>query len=204
MTTIEVFADVSCAFTHYGLSHLAELRSARRLDFVLRVRAWPLEWVNDRPIDPDAVERQVTALRRGIAPDLFAGFDPEVLPTSSIPALGLAAAAYETDDETGEAVSFALRDTLFEHGRDISDPSVLDDVATRFGIDPPSPDAADAAVRSDWADGQSRGVVGSPHFFTPGGDGVFCPSLEITKGEGGPQIEYRADIVEALLAGIVE
>ncbi len=203
MTTIEVFADVSCAFTHYGLRHLAEMRAARGLDFEFRVRAWPLEWVNDRPVDPAAVSRQVTALRAGIAPDLFVGFDQGALPTTSIPALGLAEAAYQEDLERGEAVSFALRDALFEDGRDISDPAVLDGIAEPFGIARPSPEAAEAAIRSDWAEGQRRGVVGSPHFFAPGGEGVFCPSLEITKGEGGPRIEYRADAVDALLARIV-
>jgi hypothetical protein len=34
------------------------------------------------------------------------------------------------------------------------------------------------AVDRDHAEGVERGVVGSPHFFTPGGD-FFCPTLDI-------------------------
>lgn len=204
MPTIEVFADVSCAFTHFGLHHLVDQRSARGLDFRLHVRAWPLELVNGHPTDPAAVTRQVTALRGSIAPDLFAGFDPSALPGTTIPALGLAAAGYDVDEETGEAVSLALRDELFERGRDISDPRVLDETGARFGVVQPPLDVAEAAVRADWHRGQLRAVVGSPHFFTPDGEGVFCPSLEITKGEEGPRIEYRAEAVDALLARLVE
>ena len=53
--------------------------------------------------------REIDALRATVAPDLFAGFDPKTFPRTSIPAFGLAAAAYRVDDATGEAVSFALR-----------------------------------------------------------------------------------------------
>ena len=204
MPTIEVFADVTCAFTHFGLRHLVEQRASRGLDFRFHVRAWPLEMVNGRPTDPDAVTRQVAALRSAIAPDLFAGFDPSALPETSIRAFGLAAAGYEVDLERGEAVSLALRDELFELGRDVSDQRVIDEVGVRLGVVSPPSDVAEAFVRADWADGQRRAVVGSPHFFTPDGEGFFCPSLEITRGEGGPQIAYRAEAVDALLARLVE
>ena len=52
---IEVFADVTCPFTHVGLKqvvrHVAEMREP--VDVV--VRAWPLEWVNGVPLDVDPV-----------------------------------------------------------------------------------------------------------------------------------------------------
>jgi len=204
MPTIEVFADVSCAFTHFGLRHLVDQRSARGLDFRIVVRAWPLELVNGHPVDPAAVARQVAAFRNSIAPDLFVGFDQSVLPHTTIPALGLVAAGYEAGAESGEAVSLALRDELFEQGRDIADPHVLAEVGARFGVVPPPHDIAESAVRADWSLGQRREVVGSPHFFTPDGEGVFCPSLEITKGEGGPRIEYRAEAVDAFLAHLAD
>ena len=64
----------------------------------------------------------------------------------------------------GERVSFALRDALFEEGRDISDPVTLEYLAHDLGV--LMPDASDrAAVLADWHEGRRRGVLGSPHFF---------------------------------------
>ena len=197
---VEVFADVSCAFTHFGLRHLVAQRTRRGLDFRFLVRAWPLEWVNGRPIDPAAIARQAAALRSAVSPDSFAGLDPTTFPTTSIPAFGLVAAAYAIDVDRGEAMSLAVRDALFEHGRDVSDVVVLREIGSSLGVEPLPLDAAEHAVRLDWERGRALAVVGSPHFFTPDGDGFFCPSLDITKGDGGPQVEYRPDVVEALLA----
>jgi len=59
-----------------------------------------------------------------VAPDLFAGFDPERFPMSSLPALALGAAAYKSDLQHGERVNLALREALFEEGRDLTDPAV--------------------------------------------------------------------------------
>ena len=199
---VEVFADVVCAFTHFGLRHLATQRDQRGLDVQFRVRAWPLEWVNGHAADPAATARQVDALRAQLAPQMFSGFDASTFPTTSVPAFGLASAAYEHDIDRGEQVSLAIRDALFESGRDISDERVLADIAATFGVDPPSAAGAEDATRRDWEAGRARGVVGSPHFFTPDGEGFFCPSLEISRGEGGPVVEYRAEMVDALLAGL--
>ncbi len=108
-----------------------------------------------------------------------ADLDIDRFPTSTLDALALANRAYRTDLRLGERVSFALRDALFEEGRDISDRAVLEDLARDLGV--PMPDASDrAAVLADWHEGQRRGVLGSPHFFCGGAD-VFCPSLDITK-----------------------
>ena len=53
MPVIEVFADVACPFTHIGLRRLVEQRAALgRDDVTLLVRAWPLELVNGKPLDP--------------------------------------------------------------------------------------------------------------------------------------------------------
>ena len=38
-------------------------------------------------------------------------------------------------------------------------------------------------VEADWAEGKARGVMGSPHFFTPGGD-FFCPALDVRRVDG--------------------
>ena len=57
MKTVEVFADVLCPFTHVGLHTLSDRRGERGLDEPrLRIRAWPLELINGRPLDPHHVE----------------------------------------------------------------------------------------------------------------------------------------------------
>ena len=58
-------------------------------------------------------------------------------------------------------------------------------VADRFGLTPLDGDATEVAVRADWSEGTQRGVVGSPHFFTPDGGGWFCPGLAISRDTAG-------------------
>jgi 2-hydroxychromene-2-carboxylate isomerase len=145
----------------------------------MRVRAWPLELVNGAPLDPDLATKEIAALREQVAPELFAGFDAATFPRTSIPAFGLVAAAYAVNDLTGEMVSLAVRDALFEQGDDISDNSVLRAIGRPFGIEPFDRIIAESAVRADWERGKARGVQGSPHFFV-GDRGWFCPSLDIT------------------------
>jgi predicted DsbA family dithiol-disulfide isomerase len=178
MARIEVYADIVCPFTHVGLRRLSEARHERGVAVSLRVRAWPLEWINGAQLGADFVAREIDALRAQVAPDMFAGFDAALFPLTSIPALGLAAAAYAVDDTIGAAMSMALRDALFEHGKNIADPDVLLDVARRFGVAPFDPVRGEQAVKSDWERGKARGVQGSPHFFV-GDTGWFCPSLDI-------------------------
>jgi predicted DsbA family dithiol-disulfide isomerase len=183
MTPIEVFADVCCPFTHVGLRRLVDRREAlSRPGPRLRVRAWPLELVNGAPLDPEFIAEEVEALREQVAPDLFRRFDVTAFPDSSLPAFAVAAVAYAGDLATGEAVSLDLRSALFEDGRNIADRAVLAEITTRHGLPSPSEDDERQAVQ-DWHDGQTRGVLGSPHFFLAGGD-VFCPTLEIHRTQG--------------------
>jgi predicted DsbA family dithiol-disulfide isomerase len=197
---IEVYADIWCPFTHVGLrSVLRRRHQLGRDDVVVRVRAWPLELVNGKPLDRPSVEKHVHDLRMQVAPDLFAGFDADNLPLTSLPALAVAAAAYRQDERTGEAVSVALRDALFEEGLDISHPAVLTDVATAHGVGDIRPED-DRAVLVDWHDGQLRGVQGSPHFFCGEAD-VFCPSLDISKDEEGHlRLRRNIEALDAFLA----
>jgi predicted DsbA family dithiol-disulfide isomerase len=183
MTVIEVFADVACPFTHVGLRRFVERRNELdRPDVTMWVRAWPLEVVNGTPLDPQFIAEEIDDIRRQVAPTLFAGFTEASFPASSLPALTLAAAGYEAGPTTGEALSLALRDLLFERGVDISDTGTLSDLAADHGV---TVDLADPQrVLADHADGVERGVIGSPHFFTPGG-GFFCPALDVSRDTAG-------------------
>jgi len=178
-TVIEVFADVTCPFTHVELRRFVERREELgRDDVILLVRAWPLEIVNGHPLDGHHIAGVIQAIRQQVDPSLFAGFVEASFPRSSLGALALAAAAYEQDLGLGERVSLALRDLVFEHGVDIADHEVLSRLAADHGL---APDLADERrVLDDHADGVCRGVIGSPHYFTPAGD-FFCPALDVRR-----------------------
>ena len=82
----------------------------------------------------------------------------------------------------GERISLALRDLVFEHGVDIGDHDVLGRLAAEHDL---AVDLIDEQrVLQDHADGISRGVIGSPHYFTPAGD-FFCPALDVRRDADG-------------------
>ncbi len=199
-SAIEVYADVWCPFAHVGLHYVVERRSALgRGDVLLDIRAWPLELVNGAPLDPDITASHVRELRSQVAPHLFGGFDPNHFPTTSLPALACVHAAYRQDLKTGEAMSLALRDALFEEGLDISRPEVLSELAESFNVGPYGA-ADEEAVRRDWEDGVRRGVRGSPHFYCGDFD-AFCPSLDISRGtDGALTVRKDAAVLNTLLA----
>lgn len=201
LKVVEVFADVSCPFTHVGLRRLVEQRE--RLghdDVVLRVRAWPLELVNGAALTGDFVGEEIEALRKVVAPDLFKGFDPTSFPHTTMPALALATSAYGQSDQAGEGVSLALRTAIFEEGRDIAEPDQLAVIAEAFGLALPTPHA-ERAVINDWREGTHRGVIGSPHFFV-GGSSFFCPTLDIKRVNGHLQVDFDPDAFQAFVAAV--
>ena len=74
MTIVDVFADITCPFTHVGLRHIVgELGPSTEII----VRAWPLEWVNGSPLEVDAVHTKIEALRSQLDVDVFGGFNPD-------------------------------------------------------------------------------------------------------------------------------
>jgi predicted DsbA family dithiol-disulfide isomerase len=192
---LEVFADITCPFAHVGLRRLlTRRRELGREDLRLWVRAWPLELVNGEPLAADAVAHKVDQLRVQVAPDLFTGLDPATFPATSLPALGLVERAYEVDVAVGEQASLLLRDALFEEGRDIAEVEVIDDVARHLGMPTGRRDGFDRVV-TDWHEGQRRGVLGSPHFFV-GGQGWFCPALDISHVDGELRVEHDLERFE--------
>lgn len=183
--TVDVFADVGCPFTYVGLRHLIRARERRGLSVRLVVRAWPLELVNGTHFDIGDLTAEVEALRGQVESTLFTGFNPSTFPGTSIPAFGLTHVAYERDAMTGEAVAMDLRNEIFEEGRDVSDPDVLARVAERHGLEVPSQSESEEITRAEWAAGRERGVIGSPHFLLPDGEGAFCPGLDISRSDDG-------------------
>lgn len=173
-TSIQIYA-------HVGLRATRRERERRgRGDIALWERPWPLQWVNVSPLDAYLTAQHVGELREQVSPDRFAGFAEATFPTTRLPALSLAFAAYEEDTASREAVSWALRDALFESALDISEPDVLFVVAQRFDLRPGADHTS--AIESEWRLGQLRGFNGSPHFFCGDSD-AFYPSLDITRRE---------------------
>ena len=191
-TIVEVFADITCPFTHVGLKrvvhHIAEIERP----VAVHVRAWPLEWVNGSGLEIDAVEMKAKALAEQLGVDDFSGLRHDRWPATTIPALGLAALAYQRDMATGLAVSLELRMALFEHGIDVGDPDVLAQIAANRGLPVPG-ESSRELVQADYDDGRQRGVSGSPHFFV-GGDNFFCPALDLGHDEHG-NLTARLDTV---------
>ena len=188
---IEVFADVVCPFTHVGLRRLLETRQQRhRHDVLIRVRAWPLELVNGERVPRELLVEEVNDLRHTVAPDLFTAFDSDLFPMTSLPALALAADAYNSELHRGEQVSLALRQALFEEGRDLTNSNELLRIRQLFGLGEVGGGEAD--VQADYAEGRARGVIGSPHFFV-GDAGFFCPTLAIERVDGHLSISFDAE-----------
>jgi hypothetical protein len=163
----------------------------------LLVRAWPLELVNGEPLAPGATATHIAELRRDVAPELFAGFDLGVMPSSTLRALALVEAVNDLDPSTGERLSFELRENLFEKGQRIDD-VMLTTLANRSGV--PERVMEDIRpVEARLAQGRERGVKGSPHFFI-GGSGLFCPYLDIEHdASGGLHLQERPDRLEVFL-----
>jgi predicted DsbA family dithiol-disulfide isomerase len=194
---LEVFADITCPFTHVGLKKVIEELTDLDGDVEIVIRAWPLEWVNGAPLEAEAVEAKIAALREQLGTDDFSNFREDAWPTTTIPALNLAAAAFDIDASTGLAVSLALRDALFEEGLDVGDLAVLSSVAEQFGLEPPSI-KVDARVQADYEDGQRRGVRGSPDFWL-GDEGFFCPALMLGHDDVGLTAEFDTEGFENFL-----
>lgn len=177
---IEVFADIWCPFAHVGLRVVRARRDLRAPGDEIRVRAWPLELVNGAPMDVAKTTRNVAALREQLGLALFTGFDPNTFPTTTLPGLAFAAAGHRVG--RGEEAAFAVRDALWEHGRDIGDEKVVAELAAEFDLT--ITDADRAAVLADYDEGQARGVKGSPHFYCGDRD-EFCPSLQMARDADG-------------------
>lgn len=197
--TIEVFADITCPFTHIGLKIVVAEVAALDVEIEVKVRAWPLEWVNGSMADPVAIGDKIALITEQLSVTDFDGFRTDRWPRTTIPALNLAAAGYEIDPATGLAASLHLRSLVFEHGRDVSDSDVLAEVAASFGLPVPQTDPSPWVV-ADYEDGKRRGVRGSPDFFV-GDDEFFCPSLDLGHTDDGTLTSsFDADGLRQLIA----
>ncbi len=196
MPKIEIYADVVCPFAYVGLTRLMEKRaSLGRDDVHLQIRSWPLELVNNEPVEGIFIGHEIDEIAPQIAPDLFTGFRAANFPASSMPSLALTAAAYDLDDQTGEKVAMAVRRALFENGQDVADTAVLQAIAEQHGL---TSLGTEDQVLSEYTRGQERGAVGSPHFFIDD-DSQFCPVLDISKVDGHLKVNVDQPAMDELI-----
>lgn len=201
MSLVEVYADIACPFAHVGLKRVQRHVEEMAEPVEVIVRAWPLEWVNGATLDVAAVVVKAKALTDQLGVDDFVGLRADRWPSSTIPALNLAAGAYERDSATGFAVSLELRAALFERGEDVGELDVLASIAAAHGLPVPGVEASQE-VHADYDEGRKRGVQGSPHFFV-GSDDYFCPALDIGHdAEGGLTVRFDTDMLAAFFARI--
>jgi predicted DsbA family dithiol-disulfide isomerase len=201
MQTVEVYADITCPFTHVGLKRVVQHVNDMSQPAEVIVRAWPLEWVNGTTLDVDAVLVKAKALTDQLGVDDFSGLRADAWPATTIPALNLAASAYERDAATGLAVSLELRAALFERGEDVGDLGVLQRIATAHDLAAPA-DEPVAAVQREYDGGRERGVKGSPHFFVDSDD-FFCPALDLGHdADGQLTARFDADMLADFFARI--
>ncbi|MCP3935786.1 MAG: disulfide bond formation protein DsbA [Actinomycetia bacterium] len=197
---LEVFADISCPFTHVGLKKVVGELDHLEHEVDVVVRAWPLEWVNGEVFPPDVMRVKVDAIGGHLGAEYFAGFDEQTWPNTTLGALNLAAKAYEVGITKGLAVSLALREAVFEQGLDIGRPEVLAEIASEFALEAPSSEAS-AAVTADYEEGQRRSVKGSPEFWIDG-QAFFCPSLTIGHDDDGLTAEFDPSGIDTLLSAL--
>jgi predicted DsbA family dithiol-disulfide isomerase len=196
MPRIEIYADVVCPFAYVGLTRLMQKRaSLGRDDVHLQIRSWPLELVNNEPVEGIFIGHEIDEIAPQIAPDLFKGFQAANFPASSMPSLALTAAAYDLDDQTGERVAMAVRRALFENGQNVADTAVLQAIAEQYGL---ASLGTKDQVLSEYARGQERGAVGSPHFFIDD-DSQFCPVLDISKVDGHLKVNVDQPAMDELI-----
>ncbi len=201
MQTIEVYADITCPFTHVGLKRVVQHVRQMSDPAEVVVRAWPLEWVNGTPLDIDPVLVKAAALTDQLGVDDFSGLRADAWPATTIPALNLAASAYERDAATGLAISLELRAALFERGEDVGNLDVLERIAAAHDLAAPAPGTS-ANVQNDYDSGLDRGVKGSPHFFVASDD-FFCPALELGHdADGHLTARFDADMLAEFFARI--
>jgi predicted DsbA family dithiol-disulfide isomerase len=201
MKHVEVYADITCPFTHVGLKRVMQHVGEMSEPAEVIVRSWPLEWVNGTPLDIDAVLVKARALSEQLGVDDFDGLHADAWPSTTVPALNLVATGYACDNATGLTISLEIRAALFERGENVADPEVLASIAAAHGLPAPASEPS-AAVLADYDGGRKRGVKGSPHFFVASDD-FFCPALDLGHdADGHLTARFDADMLDAFFARI--
>lgn len=186
--TVTVWSDIHCPWAAVAVHRLRAARRAEGLDVLFEQRPWPLELVNGRGT-PRHVVPVETAVLANHEPELFGALDPDVWPSTSMPAFELIAAARRVQGaRAAEEVDYRVRLAFFREGTDISIRAGLQQVleATAQAYPELAPEKileawdsepVRADVLADYQRSTDLPIQGSPQIFWPDGSTSHNPGL---------------------------
>jgi predicted DsbA family dithiol-disulfide isomerase len=210
-----VYSDPRCPWAHVAVRRLLASAERQGVETELCVdhRWFPLD-DGAMPTDGEALDRKLEAIR-SLEPD--ATWHRWTGASGSFPASSRLAAAWVQGAKRSSAAASmgldrALREALFDDGRDISDESVVIEVAG--GVDEVDVDLVGREVASGRPDeelerhaelARSELVPASPTIVLTDGSTWTNPGIEFSSDDGVPTIDrddptVHDDIVEAFLA----
>ncbi len=212
---VVVHSDLRCPWAHVAVHRLLSTvdREGMGSELLVDHRWFPLE-DDSMPTDPAAVDRKlepVRALEPGLDWHRWADGGAEFPRDSRLPAAWVQAAK-QVGPAASVALDRALRVALFAEGRDISDPEVIEAVAS--SVEDADVDAIRAEVESGRPDAEldrqaelagSDAVPVSPTIVLGDGTTWANPGIESRTEDGTPVVEsddpgVYAEIVDAYRA----
>lgn len=196
-STIAVYGDIACPWSHVATYRLCEARSRLGLvdAVIFDMRAFPLELVNGRPTPKDVLDAEIP-VAGALAPK--AGWQMWSAPTwtwpvTTLPALEAVQAAKLQHLRFGEDLARLLRRALFAESRCVSMRHVVFEIAgdvDGLDLDRLTHDldagAGRRAVLEHLAHATDGSVKLSPHVFTADGTSMPNPGIELHwEGEHG-------------------
>lgn len=133
---IDVWSDFVCPFCYAAVCGLDQLKPTH--DFAIRWHAYELRPAGSPPM-PEAYKQQILQHRPQLAQMMKERYGVDVVfgpaDTNSRPALVGDKYAAAQGDEIGQAYHRAVLEAYWEHGRDISKPEVLEEIAESVGLE---------------------------------------------------------------------
>jgi predicted DsbA family dithiol-disulfide isomerase len=192
---VTIYSDLHCPWATIAISRLRAARERHGVDVVFDVRAWPLEWVNERGTPRGIVEAE-TALLAHVEPELFGRYRSPSWPSTFLPAFELVAAARRVGGlRAAEDVDVAIRRRFLREGADLSQRHELRCAVGDTDLDP---DAVmkiweREPVRGDVVDDYERSkglpIQGSPQIFWPDGTTDHNPGMGLEMVRGLPHLK---------------
>ncbi len=208
---IVVYSDVGCPWANIAVQRLSHTLLEMGLDREIAIdhRAFPLELMNDRPIDSDVLAAEIPTLRKlepsAPWPD---GSGPWRFSTSTLAALEAVQAAKEQGIEASVRLDRALRRAMFADLAQLETPQQVVEIARDVdGVDADALDDALRAgrgrreVRQHAAESRTDLVTGSPTLVLPDGSVHHNPGISMHwEDEPGERLVIDSDDPEAYAA----
>lgn len=177
------WAEYYCPYTYVAAVRLETLRREYQGRVRLRIRAFPLELVNNGESAPrDVLDQEWWLAAQQEPAATFVPFTGDDWPTTTLPAFEAAWCALRQDEERFFDFDLRIRRAFFAEGRNIGRREVLLEIAEASGLDPApmvrSMDSgkAQAAVLAEWREGRDPYKVrGTPTLMLQDGTKLRHP-----------------------------